>query len=118
MTKSKCCSAPIKTENDGGTTAWMICEKCAKACDIECTYGEFHCNQCGPKLLEKIDQWKEFEEKFGAMLNHTEVCLGVSERENLKAFILNQKEEAMEEGKAQAYKDICKFFKNFLTQKS
>ena len=33
--KSKCCSAPIKTENDGGTTVWMICEKCTKACDIE-----------------------------------------------------------------------------------
>lgn len=94
--KSNCCYAPISTENDGGTTSWMVCEKCKKSCDLKCTCEEFHCNECGPKLLKKDDQWKEFEEKFGEMLNHLEVCLGVSERENLRFFILTKIEKAYE----------------------
>jgi len=54
------------------------------------------CEEC--KLLRSKDKWKEFEDKFGEMLNHIEVCLGVSERENLKLFILTQIEKAREEG--------------------
>jgi len=42
----------------------------------------------------------------------------VSERENLKLFILTQIEKARGEGKDQAYRDICNFFKNYLTPKS
>jgi len=102
--KSNCCFAPIRTENDEGTTSWMVCENCKKACDLKCTCEEFHCNECGPKELKNIDKeiWDEEEfEKLKELLTFGSSTAVKTENtffKRLKSFIRIQVERAREEG--------------------
>lgn len=119
MTKSKCCSAPIRTAHgcdsdlghnpcdclkSGGVTCWNECEKCDQPCDIE---------ECGPKMLDKIDQdW--WEEELEGILDSVEFLHGVPVKApmqtiaNLKSFIRQVEKKAYRDGLKDAIKEMEK----------
>lgn len=66
---SDCCNAELKVNSSDEGTSFHVCQKCNKVCDIGISWED-----------ELINQ-------FNPMFSHIEVCVGESERENLKEFI-------------------------------